>query len=157
MPMATPTAAARPGPRPEPGAPNPEEAGEDGRGGADEGAVDRNEVRLTGRVSGPPERRALPSGDEVVRFRLVVRRDDGASDTVPIQVGPAPGPGGRRRPGQSGRRALAGAERLRPGSRVAVHGRLRRRWWEAGGARRSRLEVVADEVVGADVAAGDEG
>ena len=35
---------------------------------------DTNEVRLSGRVSSPPASRVLPSGDEIVTFRLVVRR-----------------------------------------------------------------------------------
>jgi hypothetical protein len=35
---------------------------------------DLNEVRLVGRVSGRPERRTLPSGDQLVSLRLVVRR-----------------------------------------------------------------------------------
>lgn len=34
----------------------------------------QNQVALTGRVSGTPEARTLPSGDEIVTFRLVVRR-----------------------------------------------------------------------------------
>ena len=36
--------------------------------------ADVNEVLLTGRVSGVPEERELPSGDRVVQLRLVVRR-----------------------------------------------------------------------------------
>ena len=39
--------------------------------------ADVNAVRLRGRVSGAPERRVLPSGDEVVALRVVVRRADG--------------------------------------------------------------------------------
>jgi single-strand DNA-binding protein len=33
-----------------------------------------NEVRLVGRLSRSPESRQLPSGDEVIQLRLVVRR-----------------------------------------------------------------------------------
>lgn len=149
------TGPASPG-RPGHGDPDGDAPGHDRPGQQDPGSApvadrdvdvaDRNLVSLTGRVSGAPERRVLPSGDEVVRLRVVVRRDEGAPDTVPVQVGPAPGPGGRVRAGLVGRRKLARAERLVAGSRVEVHGQLRRRWWEAGGARRSRLEVVAREV-----------
>lgn len=103
----------------------------------------RNEVQLRGRVSGTPERRRLPSGDEVVRLRLVLARSDGVTDAIPVQVGPAPGPGRRARSGQTGRRDLAHAERLPSGVWIAVAGRLQRRWWQAGGGRRSQLEVVA--------------
>jgi single-strand DNA-binding protein len=102
-----------------------------------------NEVRLQGRVSGTPERRRLPSGDEVVQLRVVLTRPDGVTDTIPVQVGPAPGRGRRARSGQTGRRALNAAQRLPPGTWVAVDGRLQRRWWQAGGGRRSRIEVVA--------------
>lgn len=106
-------------------------------------AVQRNEVRLQGRVSGAPERRTLPSGDEVVRLRIVLTRADGITDAIPVQVGPAPGPGRRARTGQTGRRHLAAAERLTAGTVVTVDGRLQRRWWQTGSGRRSRLEVVA--------------
>jgi single-strand DNA-binding protein len=109
---------------------------------------DVNAVRLRGRLSADPERRVLPSGDEVVRLRVVVRRPDGgAVDTVDVSLGPAPGAGGRARPGEVGRRALTAVERLEVDQRVEVVGELRRRWWEAGGARRSRLEVRATAVI----------
>jgi single-strand DNA-binding protein len=146
MPMATPTVAARSGP----GAPGPDDEHDPAGPAGERAPADRNEVRLVGRISGAPERRTLPSGDEVVRLRLVVRREDDVRDTVPIQVGPAPGPGGRASAGQTGRRQLARVERLAAGTRVDVRGQLRRRWWEAGGARRSRLEVVASEVQALD-------
>jgi single-strand DNA-binding protein len=101
-----------------------------------------NAVRIRGRVSTTPERRSLPSGDEVVALRVVVRRGDGAAvDAIDVSIGPAPAARGRRTPGQVGRRVLAAAERLTVDDRVEVVGQLRRRWWEAGGARRSRLEV----------------
>lgn len=106
-----------------------------------------NEVRLRGRVSAEPERRRLPSGDEVVRLRVVLTRADGVADAIPVQVGPAPGPGRRARAGQTGRRHLADAERLTRGTVVTVEGRLQRRWWQAGGGRRSQLEVVATTLV----------
>lgn len=116
----------------------------------DEGPVtsdDVNLVRLRGRVSGAPERRVLPSGDEVVALRVVVRRPDSETvDALDVSVGPAPGPGGRRSDGQVGRRVLATAARLSVDDRVEVAGELRRRWWDAGGARRSRLEVRATTV-----------
>lgn len=110
--------------------------------------TDVNAVRLRGRLSSPPQRRVLPSGDEVVGLRVVVRRPEGgAVDALDISVGPAPGAGGRARPGEVGRRQLAAAERLAVDQRVEVVGELRRRWWDAGGARRSRLEVRATAVL----------
>lgn len=108
---------------------------------------DVNAVRVRGRVSTTPERRHLPSGDEVVALRVVVRREDGTTvDAIEVSVGPGPGPGARRGAGQVGRRVLATAERLAVDDRVEVVGQLRRRWWDAGGSRRSRLEVRGTSV-----------
>ena len=41
-----------------------------------------NEVRLIGRVSGEPEPLELPSGDQVVSWRVVVPREDAGVDTI---------------------------------------------------------------------------
>jgi single-strand DNA-binding protein len=38
--------------------------------------IDRNDVVLRGRLSAPAELKALPSGDTLVTFRLVVRRPE---------------------------------------------------------------------------------
>jgi len=38
--------------------------------------VDRNDVVLRGRLSAPAELRPLPSGDTLLVFKLVIRRDD---------------------------------------------------------------------------------
>ncbi len=113
---------------------------------SDAEVVPVNHIVLIAKVTSPPERHTLPSGDEVVSFGVSVPRDEGGVDAVPIQAGPAPGPGKRRGPGQIGRRILADAERLQPGTWVRVEGRLRRRWWAAGGMRRSRVEVAAASV-----------
>ncbi|MEX1179179.1 MAG: hypothetical protein WEB09_12030 [Nitriliruptor sp.] len=115
--------------------------------GRDVGHLDANLVRLRGRISTAPERRVLPSGDEVVALRVVVRRPGGDTvDALDVSVGPGPAPGRRPTAGQVGRRVLAAAERLELDARVEVVGELQRRWWQAGGARRSRLEVRATEV-----------
>jgi single-strand DNA-binding protein len=37
--------------------------------------IDRNDVVLRGRLSAPPELRPLPSGDTLLMFKLVVRRE----------------------------------------------------------------------------------
>jgi single-strand DNA-binding protein len=37
--------------------------------------IDRNDVVLRGRLSAPPELRPLPSGDTLLVFKLVVRRE----------------------------------------------------------------------------------
>jgi single-strand DNA-binding protein len=109
----------------------------------DRSDLDHNEVRLVGRVSGRPERRTLPSGDELVALRVVVRRPGPGVDTLDVAIGPAPPAGARPRAGQVGRRLLAAADRFEDGERIEVSGSLRRRWWGSGGARQSRVEVRA--------------
>lgn len=100
--------------------------------GADPGDPDHNEVRLTGRVSGSPSERVLPSGDRVVSLRVVVRRRGPGPtrvDTVDVAA-------------WSGR-ARAAATRLGDGDRVEVTGALRRRFFRSAGSAASRYEVEA--------------
>lgn len=85
----------------------------------DEPAV--NAVRLSGRVSAAPEARMLPSGDEVVSFRLVVPRSAAALtrskqrvDTIECSAWAA--------------RLRRSVRRLEPGDLVTVTGELRRRF-----------------------------
>lgn len=99
-------------------------------------AAPANEVRLVGRVSGEPVARAMPSGDELVQFRLVVprtpRRGDpgrGQVDTIDIACW-----------GAAVRRSGA---RLPDGQAVEVRGSLRRRFFATAGGRASRYEVDA--------------
>ncbi|WP_159540340.1 single-stranded DNA-binding protein [Aeromicrobium sp. 9AM] len=82
---------------------------------------DNNRVHLVGRVSADPETRVLPSGDEVVSFRLVVRRSAAARrrskqvvDTIECSAWSA-----------SMRRTVG---RLEAGTEVEVTGELRRRF-----------------------------
>lgn len=91
-----------------------------------------NEIRLVGRVSQEPEERVLPSGDVVWTFRLVV---------------PRPTPEGERRQVDAlecaawsprARRSVAG---WAPDDVVEVTGAVRRRFFRAGGAAASRVEV----------------
>lgn len=94
-----------------------------------------NEVRLLGRLPAAAEERALPSGDVLVTFRVVVPRPpakEQRSKAPPVDAidcavwgGPA-------------RRTVLGWS---PGDQVEVHGALRRRFWRAGGGAASRTEV----------------
>lgn len=102
-------------------------------------AAPANEVHLVGRVSGVPSVRSLPSGDELVSFRLVVprppRRGDparGQVDTIDVACW-----------GAAVRRTAA---RLPEGQDVEVHGSLRRRFFATGAGRASRYEVEASGV-----------
>lgn len=96
-----------------------------------------NEVRLQGRVSGAPEVRELPSGDELVLVRLVVPRQAAR-----------PRADGRRSPSVDVIDCAAWDARARrtitaweEGDQVAVVGALRRRFFRAGGQTASRVEV----------------
>jgi len=91
----------------------------------------KNEVLVTGRLSVPAEARELPSGDEVVSWRLVVDR-----------------PSTAQRGGIDAIDCVAFAARLRraalkwqPGEVIEVEGALRRRFWRAGTGTASRFEV----------------
>lgn len=98
----------------------------------------RNEVVLVGRVAAPAEERALPSGDVIVTWRLVVERSrdsrpvpDGVRvssvDTFPCVAWAA--------------RERASALDLAAGDVVQVVGALRRRFWRTGGGSASVCEV----------------
>lgn len=112
-----------------------------------------NEVRLVGRVSGAPQPRTLPSGDEVVQLRLVVRRPPERGHSRSTR-GPA-GPGGDAvsRPvvdtidvscwSPLTRRAVG---KLADGDMAEIEGSLRRRFYRAGPAVQSRYDVVAAKV-----------
>lgn len=97
-------------------------------------ALHQNDVTLVGRVSGTPEPRTLPSGDEIVTFRLVVRRPPAAArrsaqvvDTIECVAWTA--------------RLRRRAARLVDGSTVQVTGSLRRRFSRAGGGAQSFYAV----------------
>lgn len=98
------------------------------------GTVDRNDVTLAGRLPADPEERALPSGDVVVTFRVVVGR--------------VPRPGSRA-PAVDSIECSAWTAAIRrtvlgwsAGDVVEVTGALRRRFWRVpGGGANSRTEV----------------
>ena len=90
-----------------------------------------NVVVLRGRLSRPPEVRDLPSGDSLVAYEVTVERNGEKAESVPVvcfAVSAAP-------------------TDLEPDTEVVVVGRVRRRFFRAGGATQSRTEVVADGVV----------
>ena len=91
-----------------------------------------NIVLLHGLLTREPEVRSLPSGDEVTTFDLTVRDDGHETEVVPISWHSAP---------------ANVIDKLEPGSEVVVTGRVRRRFFRAGGSTQSRTEVVATTVV----------
>jgi single-strand DNA-binding protein len=94
--------------------------------------VDRNVAVVQGRLSRAPKEVVLPSGDRIFTFEVSVRRDyQERAESVPVQWPQAP----------------ARAIELEAGTAVFVLGRIRRRFFRAGGFTESRTEVVAEAVV----------
>ncbi len=100
-----------------------------------------NEVVLRGRLTAAPVERALPSGDLIVTFRVSVAREGRTpmtaqarqrSDWVDCVVATA--------------RARRTVMAWTTGDRVLVEGALRRRFYRAGAASSTRLEVEAVRV-----------
>lgn len=96
--------------------------------------VSENIVFLTGRVSGTPTARALPSGDQVVEFRLVVERGNRAGfDTLDIATWSS----------LLRKRALKCEDQ----DWVSIEGAVRRRFWKTGKSVASRWQVEARQLV----------
>ncbi|MEA2684839.1 MAG: single-strand DNA-binding protein [Actinomycetota bacterium] len=92
-----------------------------------------NVVALVGRLARPPEIRELPSGDRQVAIEVTVPRPGERAESVPVVWFDAP----------------VRAAELAVDEQVVVVGRVRRRFFRAGGSTQSRTEVVADVVVAA--------
>lgn len=99
-----------------------------------------NSVSISGNLGRDPELRATRSGMQVLGFSMCVngrvRRGDSWEDKpnwVDVSI--------------FGNRAEAVAKYLQKGSHVTVHGRLSQRTWETDdGQKRSKLEVIADDI-----------
>jgi single-strand DNA-binding protein len=90
-----------------------------------------NLVVLEGELARPAQDRELPSGSRLLNLEVTIRPDGGAAETVPVVWFDAP----------------AWATGLDAGAEVVVVGRVRRRFFRAGGATQSRTEVVAERVL----------
>lgn len=107
--------------------------------------TDRNEVCVRGRLAAPAEVRQLPSGDEVVTWRVIVARDRGSA---------ANRADGRRGPSVDTLDCAAWRAGVRrqvlswhEGDVVEVDGAVHRRFYRtAGGQTVSRHEIVAQHV-----------
>lgn len=103
-------------------------------GSTTEAIEETNEVALTGRLSGEASIRELPSGDELVTWRVIVARGEGEPvDTIDLACWTA----GTRR----------AARRLADGDRVRVEGSLRRRFFRTPAGAASRYEVEVRRLV----------
>lgn len=89
---------------------------------------------VVGKLMKVPQFRALPSGLQLISFDLRVQRPEEAADTVPVALF-VPETG-----------VLTWAE----GEQLVVVGRVKRRFFRAGGGVQSRSEIVADAVVRVD-------
>ena len=93
-----------------------------------------NVTFLRGRLSSPPRTLELPSGDTALSLELTIRDGDAPADTVPVAwFAPS--------------KAAAGWE---AGQELVVIGKVRRRFFRAGGRTASRTEVLATTVVPAE-------
>ena len=90
-----------------------------------------NLVVLVGRLARPAEQRELPSGDRLVAYEVTVARPRARAEGVPVVWLGAP----------------PSAADHDVDDLVLVVGRVRRRFFRAGGATQSRTEVVADVVI----------
>jgi single-strand DNA-binding protein len=88
-----------------------------------------NVAVVRGVVSSPPERRVLPSDTVLVQLQVTTRL---ASETLSMPV--------------SCWNPEGWVEALEPGDEIVVVGRVRRRFFRAGGATASRVELEADLV-----------
>ena len=100
-----------------------------------------NRVIITGNVTRDPELREGASGNSVLSMSVAVndrRRnaESGEWEDAPNFVDVT----------MFGNRAKALSEHLAKGAKVAVEGKLRWQSWERDGQKRSKLDVVADEV-----------
>jgi len=96
--------------------------------------MDLNLIVLCGRLAVDPEIREFDSGSRVARLLVTVRSDVPRKrvDVVPVTWWD-PGPEVLEEASVKGRR-------------VWVCGSVQRRFWEGEGGRRSRVEVVAEQV-----------
>ena len=96
-----------------------------------------NEVFLRGRLAAEPVARTLPSGDELIAFRLTVPRPP--DDKVRVRVDSIDCAALNARV----RHCL---ERTVPGDELEVTGSLRRRFWRSPMGLGSRYEVLVSSV-----------
>lgn len=82
---------------------------------------------VVGALSHPAELRDLPSGDQIRSLEVTVRAEGRPAESVPVVWAGAP----------------ATAARWAAGEEILVVGRVRRRFFRAGGLTQSRTEVAA--------------
>jgi single-strand DNA-binding protein len=91
-------------------------------------AVSLNLAVVRGSCSSVPDVRELTSGRVIAVVQVTTRPDDGAAISVPVVLWDPP----------------AWVEDLDEGDEVVAVGRVRRRFYQAGGAAASKVEIEAD-------------
>jgi single-stranded DNA-binding protein len=96
--------------------------------------MDLNLIVLCGRLAVEPELRVFDSGTRLIRYLVTVRADEPRKrvDVIPVTIWDPPD-------------ELWDEEPER-GRRVWVCGAVQRRYWESADGRRSRIEIVAEQV-----------
>lgn len=96
--------------------------------------MDLNLVALCGRIATDPELRVFDSGTRLIRYLITVRSDAPRRrvDVIPVTLWD-PTDKQVDDPGERGRR-------------MWVTGSVQRRFWESPDGRRSRLEIVAEQI-----------
>ena len=96
--------------------------------------MDFNVVVLSGRLAAPPELRAFESGLRLVRYLITVRADEPRRrvDVVPVTLW------------EPSEDVLSPAPQV--GQRIWAAGSVQRRFWSNPDGRRSRLEIVAEQI-----------
>jgi single-strand DNA-binding protein len=89
-----------------------------------------NLVVLEGALARPAQDVELPSGSRLLSLEVTVKRENAAAEPVPVAWFDPP----------------AWATALEAGAEVVVLGRVRRRFFRAGGMTQSRTEVVAHKM-----------
>lgn len=99
-----------------------------------------NRVNISGNLTRDPELRTTQTGMSILRFGVAVndrrKNADGDWEDVPNFIDCT----------VFGRRAEGVEPYLSKGSKVAIEGKLRWSSWEKDGQKRSRLEVIVDEI-----------
>jgi len=103
--------------------------------------MDLNLIVLCGRLAVPPEIKVFESGTRLIRYLVTVRSEEPRRrvDVIPVSMWDPP-------------QDLI-EEAPETGQRIWACGSVQRRFWEAPDGRRSRIEVVAEQVTIKDVAA----
>ncbi|MFM1952613.1 MAG: hypothetical protein RJA33_1407 [Actinomycetota bacterium] len=92
-----------------------------------------NDCLLRGRVSAPATDRELPSGEHVVEFRLIIKRDSREGvDTLDIAAWNS----------KARRTALS----LKSGEWIEVTGAIRRRFWQSPTGAASRWQIEGQSI-----------